>query len=372
MNESAAAPYAALRRAEAIHVRVPFRRPLLDATGEYTHRRVWLIRLTDEAGNEGLGEAALAPTADDAATAGLALLVRETVPALVEGASYDHLGVEGAPGRALLAGISGAFAALDAARAVRGIDARPGSAVPVAATIGFGGPEAGGEAAAQSIELGFETLELRAGFERETGHLVDRVRAIRAAVGPEPNLRVDAGGAWDLDTAIERIRAIEPYRIEFVEQPMAAWDLAGHAALRERGLRIALDEAIDSEGSARAAMVERAVDVLVLRPARVGGAPAIVRIAEAAARSGVAVVVGSYYETGVGIAAGLRIAAGLPAVPATRLLAHALATAGTLRHDLLAVPLTIDHGRMPVPARVALDEREVARLTLERFEATRV
>jgi L-alanine-DL-glutamate epimerase-like enolase superfamily enzyme len=59
--DTAATPRLAL--VEAIHVRVPFRRPLLDATGEFTHRRSWLLRVVDEQGREGLGEAALNPFA---------------------------------------------------------------------------------------------------------------------------------------------------------------------------------------------------------------------------------------------------------------------------------------------------------------------
>jgi hypothetical protein len=49
--------------------------------------------------------------------------------------------------------------------------------------------------------------------------------------------------------------------------------------------------------------------------------------------------------------------------------AHGLATAGILVHDLLAVPLPLVNGGMAVPAIVELDEDEVDRYTLERFEA---
>jgi hypothetical protein len=49
--------------------------------------------------------------------------------------------------------------------------------------------------------------------------------------------------------------------------------------------------------------------------------------------------------------------------------AHGLATAGVLIHDLLGAPLPIENGRMKVPAAVTLDESELARYTLERFEA---
>jgi ABC-type sugar transport system substrate-binding protein len=83
------------------------------------------------------------------------------------------------------------------------------------------------------------------------------------------------------------------------------------------------------------------------------------------------VVLGTCFETGVGIAAALRVAAALRAAvgaAAVTPAAHGLATAGVLVHDLLATPLPIDHGRMAVPAAVALDESEVDRYTIERFE----
>ena len=371
-----------LVRVEAIHVRVPFRRPLLDATGEYTHRRSWLLRVVDENGNEGLGEAAIDPISTDTTTGALARLMREIVPALAEGRApvWSELAAEGEPGRAAIAAVDGAMVALLAAQrasatALGAPAATPPETIQVSATIPFAGPDAGADAAAQAIELGFGTLKLRAGFERATDQLVDRLRAIRAAVGPEPRLRIDVGGAWDLETAAERMAAIEPFRIEYVEQPLAAWDLTGHAALRERvRVPIALDESIDSEGSARAALAEKAADVVIVKPARVGGLGATLRIAEAASAVGASAVLGTFFETGVGIAAVLRIAAAIQGGralerPPALETAHGLATAGLLIHDLLAVPLAIEKGRMAVPAVVALDEAEVDRYTLERFEA---
>ena len=363
-----------LARVEAIHVRVPFRRPLLDATGEYTHRRAWLLRLVDVDGREGLGEAALNPFAEEVTTNSLARLIRDMASELVAGRppAWSDLAAEGEPGRAAMAALDGAVGSL--AAQTRGAAARRNTApIAVGATIGFGGPDAGADAAAQAVELGFETLKLRAGFERTTDQLVDRVRAVRAAVGPEPRLRIDAAGAWDLETATERLEAIARFRIEFVEQPLAAWDLTGHAALRERvRVAVALDESIDSEGSARAALAERSVDVIVVKPARVGGLAATLRIADAASAAGATVVLGTYFETGVGIAAVLRVAVALREAggtsPDSTAPAHSLATAGILVHDLLEAPLATEKGRMTVPDAVYLDESEVQRYTTERFE----
>jgi L-alanine-DL-glutamate epimerase-like enolase superfamily enzyme len=375
----------ALSRVEAVHVRVPFRRPFLDPTGEYTHRRAWLLRLVDGDGREGLGQAVLHPAATETAASGLATLIRELVSALVEGRapSASQLLAEGEPGRAALAAVDGAMGGLQSS-------ATATFSIPVAAIVGFGGPDAGAEAAAQAVELGFGTLKLRAGAERRTDQLVDRLRAIREAVGPEPRLRVDVAGAWDLQTAVERLSAMEPYRIEFVEQPLAAWDLTGHAALRDRvEIPIALDESIDSEGAGLAALAEGSADLLVIKLARLGGVGPAARLVSAAAGRGVATILGTFDETGVGIAASLRAAAAL-GEPPTRAPAaggasaraqavrrngaetfvHDLASAGILTHDLLSEPLPIERGRMGLPAKVGLDEMEVRRLAVERIELT--
>lgn len=372
-----------LVRVEAIHVRVPFRRPLLDATGEFTHRRSWLIRIVDDRGRGGLGEAALDPIASDTTEGALAALIRDVVPLLASGRlpAWAHLAAEGEPGRAVMAAIEGALCALPAAEGVGDAGRQPQAfppanridpaPIPVSAVIAFGGPDAGADAAAQAVELGFETLKLRAGYERTSDQLVDRLRAIRGAVGPEPRLRIDAAGAWDLETATERISAIQSFGIEYVEQPLAAWDLTGHAALRERvSVPIALDESVDSEGCARAALADGAADVLIVKPARIGGMAATLRVVEAASAAGASVVLGTFFETGVGIAAVLRIAGAVRAASAGRPeQTHGLATAGVLVHDLLTLPLPIVKGRMAVPDAVLLDESEVVRYATERFES---
>ncbi len=248
------------------------------------------------------------------------------------------LELHGTPGRAL-------NAALDAARLDLASPGPPpilradGEGVGVNATLPSLGPAAVAEAARQSVESGFSTLKLKAGAERETEVLVERVREIRLAVGPDVRLRLDVNGAWDLATAEDRLEAVARFDIEFVEQPLPAHDLEGLATLRRRvTVPIAADEAASSVAAVRDLLAAEAVDVLVVKPARVGGPAAAAEIAERAAARGVPVVVSTLFETGVGIAAALAVAAGLPVVAGTRWedeLDHGLATAGLLEHDLL-------------------------------------
>ena len=268
----------------------------------------------------------------------LARVIRETAARAREGDLPDpEEWRSSTPGRAFRAALDGAR--LDLAGVL------DGAPVPVNGTIGFAGPREGAQAALQAIEAGFTTLKLKAGAERETEDLVARVRAIRQAVGPDVRLRVDVNGAWDLPTAEDRLDAIARFAIEYVELPFPADDTAGAAELRRHTrVPIAADEAVYAPVAALRLLAEEAVDVLVVKPARVGGPVAVAEIAAAAREAGVPVVLSTLFETGIGIAAARACAGGLPGG-----LAHGLATAGFLEDDLLVEPLAVDGGRMIPP-----------------------
>ncbi len=358
----------------ALRVRVPFRRPFATATGMWLHREAWIVLLVGADGRLGLGEAVLEPDATEVEETILARAIRETTGRARDGDLPDaeELELLGGPGRAFRA-------ALDAARLDLALDP-DAAAVPVNGTIGFAAPREGAEAAMQAIEAGFRTLKLKAGAERETEDLVARVRAIRQAVGPEVRLRLDVNGAWDLPTAEDRLEAVARFDVEYVEQPLAADDTAGAAQLRRRvAVPIAADEAVYSPGGARSLLAAEAADVLVVKPARVGGPVAVAEIAAAAQARGVPVVLSTLFETGIGVAAARAAAAALPAIRwrgAADPLPHGLATAGLLEHDLLRAPLIVEDGRLAAPGGegtaglgIALDDRVLRRFAVEAVEA---
>ena len=365
----------------AVRVRVPFRRPFATATGMWLHREAWILFVTGPEGRIGAGEAVLEPDATEVEETLLARLIREAADRARAGEVPDveELELLGTPGRAFRAALDAArLDLLPAAAPGAALDAAPG--VLVNGTIGFGGPAAGAEAALQAIEAGFTTLKLKAGAERETLDLVARLRAIRTAVGPDVRLRLDVNGAWDLPTAEDRLEAVARFTIEYVEQPLPADDSAGAAELRRRvGVPIAADEAAASLVAVRRLLAEGAADVLVVKPARVGGPVAVAEIAAAAAAHDVPVVISTLFETGIGIAAALMAAAQLRHVPGARFpapLAHGLATAGLLEHDLLEEPLVVEAGRMHAPGGdgagrlgVTVSRRAVARFAAEFVEA---
>lgn len=140
---------------------------------------------------------------------------------------------------------------------------------------------------------------------------VDRVAAVRAHLGPRASIRVDANGTWDLDTALDRLRRMARLGVELAEQPVAG--LEELAALRRRTqVPVAADECVRSVDDALRLARLGAADALVVKVQPLGGVASATRVAEAA---GVPAIVSSLFESSVGLAVGLALAAALPRVP---------------------------------------------------------
>lgn len=217
-------------------------------------------------------------------------------------------------------------------------------------------------AAALALEYGCRTAKVKVGGPR-TGAPgpaatldadVARVEAVARALGPGARVRVDANGAWGLEEAVRAIAALEAAAragglagLEYVEQPCAA--IADMAALRRRvDVPIAADESIRLTGDVDAVLRAEAADILVLKPSPLGGARAVVRIAE---RAGLPVVVSSAMESSVGLAMALDAALALPDGG----LAHGLGTGTLLATDTVTKTLVPVAGRLtPRPLTVTI------------------
>lgn len=179
-----------------------------------------------------------------------------------------------------------------------------------------------------------------------------RVEAVRDALGAAGKLRIDVNGAWDVDTAVRRLRDLAAFDVEYAEQPVAT--LEEMAALRRRvDVPLAVDESLRRAPDPLTLDVREAADVAVLKVAPLGGVAAALRVAE---HVGIPCVVSSALETSVGLAAGVALAAALPELP----YACGLGTATLLAGDVIAEPLVPDAGHIAVRA-VEPDETLLAR-----------
>ena len=198
--------------------------------------------------------------------------------------------------------------------------------------------------------VGFPAIKVKVG-RGDPADDVRRIHELRDAVGPEPALRIDANGAWDVATAIDVLGALSSLVIEFAEQPVASVeDLA--AVRRATDVPIAADECVRSVEDAQRVRDAGAADVIVLKVQPLGGVRRALEIVDAC---GLPAVVSSMMETSVGIAAGVALAAALDELP----YACGLATLDEIEGDVTDDPLVPSAGMLavravlPSPARLA-------------------
>jgi len=136
------------------------------------------------------------------------------------------------------------------------------------------------------------------------------VRRLREAIGPAADLLIDGGLAWDAETAIERARRFEPYRLFWLEEPLAPYDFAGYAELAAAvETPIAAGELASSAVELGRLVDGRCVDILQVDISRVGLSQSM-KVAAAAATAGIPCVNHSY-SYGINLAASLHFAAAI-------------------------------------------------------------
>ena len=212
--------------------------------------------------------------------------------------------------------------------------------VPLSWSLAVGGLEAELEEAREKVALGHRIFKIKTAAHPLRVD-VERVRRIRETVGPGVALRVDANQGWDRPTALAAVRALEPYGLDFIEQPLPRWDLDGMAELARRSpTPIMADESCGSEHDALAIARLGGVSILALKLTKSAGLAntmAIARIAEAA---GLGCYVGCMIETSLGTAAYLQAAvAAAPVTWGCELFGPLL-----LRGDVVAEPVRYADG----------------------------
>lgn len=218
------------------------------------------------------------------------------------------------------------------------------SSVPVNATV----PAVPADRVAEVIARydGCTTAKVKvAEVGQPPGDDVDRVAAVREAMGPHARIRVDANGGWSLTLAREMIARLAPFGLEYAEQPCA--DVHDLARLRVELARAGIDVPVAADESIRRAEDPLAVarlqaaDLVVVKVAPLGG---VARALEVVAECGLPAVVSSAIDSSVGLRAGVALAAALPELD------HAcgLGTGALLGADVASDPLLPVRGELPV------------------------
>lgn len=198
------------------------------------------------------------------------------------------------------------LAELDLQARIAGEPALAGASgtVPVNMTLPAGPLEELARDAAAGATAGFGCFKVKVGF----GDDVERVVAVRDAIGPESLIRLDANGAWSAAQAIERLDRLRGMGIDLVEQPCATLEELAEVRFAS-GVPIAADESVRSLEDIRRAAALGACDLVCVKVGPAGGALAARAAIAEARRLGLEPYIASMLDGPWGIAAGLQVAA---------------------------------------------------------------
>jgi L-Ala-D/L-Glu epimerase len=323
-------------------VTVRTRTPFVIARGGASEWRLVWVRVIDDDGAEGWGEAAPSRFYGETTETVIAALARLAV--VLDGASaWSIEAIEADMHRVLrfnAAAKSAVSAALHDLAAKRlgvplyrmlGLDPRraPRSSYTIPIT-------ADDDALRRALEdaASYPILKVKLGGPRDA----DTIAGVRASA-PDKILRVDANAAWTPKHALHMIDVLLDYDVEFVEQPVAAHDVDGLRFVRERSpLPIIADEScLVATDVPRLA---GAVDGINLKLAKCGGLREAMRIIAAARAHDMAVMAGCMVETSLGISAAAHLAPLLDHVDldGAALLAHDPFVGASIPGGVVALP----------------------------------
>lgn len=330
---------------EVIPYALPFKEPYVTARGVLERREMVLLRVRDEDGVVGLGEAVPLTLRGGV---GLAEVVRE----LQRWGETQEAVALSAPARCAIA--TARMDLLGRRAAGPASATGPGEAVPCNATLVAGPPE---EVAAQAERWaveGFSAFKLKLGAEsaedRRIGDFsrtrdVETVRAVREAVAVEARIRVDVNEAWGLETAKRTLAELEPLGIELAEQPVAGLEAMAEVA-GSTSIPLAADESVASLAEAERAAALGACEFTGIKLSKVGGPEEALAIADV-----LPAYVTSALDGPVGIAAAAQVALSLAetAHPERLHLAHGLATQRLFAETIASVECEVRDGMLHLP-----------------------
>ncbi len=307
---------------ETMILEMPYRKPLVTATNNFTVARGLLVKVITESGIEGYGYSDLFPRTGE--TPQTAQHVMDTVlkPKVV-GKELEDLAQIRAQVEHALTGNPRAKSALDTAMhdaLARGchmplfvmLGGKFRSEIKVIKMVSVGEPDAMADEAKKLASEGL-ALKLKVGGKIDLD--LRRVAAVRHAVGDDVFIKIDANEAYDAKTAIRLAKKLADYDIEVFEQPVprdqwdALWEVKQHAPMK-----IEADQSCRTFADAQALIKDRMIDGINTGIAKAGSIGEVRRIAELCEQNGIRCALSNTAGSMVGDAAAVHLAAATPGV----------------------------------------------------------
>lgn len=163
-------------------------------------------------------------------------------------------------------------------------------------TVSIGEPSKMAADALKIKEEGYPAIKVKLGKDGKKD--VERMKAIREAVGNQVPLRIDANQGWSVDEAIETLQSLAPLGIQHCEEPIARWDFMNLPKVKNASpIPIMADESCGDEHDAERLLQLDACDYFNIKLGKAGGIFKALKIIELAAKKPMHLQVGAFMES---------------------------------------------------------------------------
>ncbi len=215
-------------------------------------------------------------------------------------------------------------------------------AVTTDETIGIDTPEAMAAEALEAKGRGFAAIKVKLGTGLPDD--VDRIRAIRDAIGAETLLRIDANQGWDPVTAVQILQELARFDIQYCEEPVAHWNNEALRRVREQSpIPIMADESLFDHHDAFRLASMGACDYFNIKLAKSGGIHTALKINAVAEAAGIQCMVGCMSETRLGLSAAAHLVSARPNIVFADL------DSAFGKADVVEGGITYDGGKITLP-----------------------
>lgn len=173
-------------------------------------------------------------------------------------------------------------------------------------TVSIDYPQKMADDAVKIKKNGFQVIKVKLGhFEKD----VERIQMIRAAIGMEIPLRIDANQGWDVSTAISILQDLAPYNIQHCEEPIPRWNYMELANIRKHSpIKIMADESCCDHHDAKRLVDLLACDSLNVKLGKSSGIFKALKIIQIAETSNIKIQLGGFLESRLAFTAAAHLA----------------------------------------------------------------
>ncbi|MGV8831809.1 MAG: L-fuconate dehydratase [Devosia sp.] len=143
--------------------------------------------------------------------------------------------------------------------------------------------------ATEAVEQGFDHIKMKVG--RDLDDDIRRLEIVRAIMGPDRHLMIDANQIWEVDQAIDWVKQLSRFNPYFIEEPTSPDDVSGHRAIRQAiaPVKVATGEMCQNRIMFKQFIKDGAIDIVQIDACRIGGLNEVLSVLVMAAKYGLPV-----------------------------------------------------------------------------------